>query len=71
MTLCLADYLQKQRQEALGAVNKWYCSQFYGYEVNDPEALLKYYIKHGGAHHFRQEHHSEAVHSQTPPKGQP
>ena len=50
------EYLDRQKQEALGPVNKWYCSQFYGYEVNDPECLLCYYIKHGGASNFRQEH---------------
>ena len=52
----LADILGKQCQEALGPVNKWYCSQFHGYEVTDPEVLLAYYIKHGGASHFRSQH---------------
>jgi hypothetical protein len=56
MGICFSDYLDQQRREALGPVNKWYCSQFYGYEVNDPETLLTYYIKHGGALRFRQEH---------------
>jgi hypothetical protein len=54
--ICLTDYLHQQQQEALGPVNKWYCSQYYGYEINDPEKLLSYYIKHGGASHFCQEH---------------
>ena len=53
---CLSDYLDQQRQEALGPVNKWYCSQYYGYEVTDPNILLAYYIKHGGASHFCTEH---------------
>lgn len=50
----IADMLRDQMREALGPVNKWYCSQFYGYEVTDSEVLLKYYIKHGGAQHFRE-----------------
>jgi hypothetical protein len=56
MGICFSDFLDQQRREALGPVNKWYCSQFYGYEVNDPETLLAYYIKHGGASRFREEH---------------
>jgi len=52
----LSEFLENQRREALGSVNKWYCSQFHGYEVNDPEVLLAYYIRHGGALHFRREH---------------
>ncbi len=54
----IVEFLGKQMQEALGSVNKWYCSQYYGYEVNDPETLLAYYIKHGGAVHYREQHQS-------------
>jgi hypothetical protein len=61
MGICFSDYLDQQRREALGPVNKWYCSQFYGYEVHDPETLLAYYIKHGGASHFAQEHCCELM----------
>ncbi len=52
----LVDFLDEQRREALGPVNKWYCSQHFGYEVQDPDILLAYYIKHGGAQHYRQAH---------------
>jgi hypothetical protein len=52
----LVDFLDEQRREALGPVNKWYCSQHFGHEVQDPDILLAYYIKHGGAQHFRQAH---------------
>ena len=41
-----------QLAEALGPVNRWFCSQAYGYPVQDPELLLKYYIKSGGAADF-------------------
>jgi hypothetical protein len=41
-----------QLAEALGPVNRWFCSQAYGYAVTDPELLLKYYIKSGGASDF-------------------
>lgn len=56
MTNRLAESLEQQQREALGSVNKWYCSQFYGYEVTDPETLVRYYIKHGGAMNYRQVH---------------
>jgi len=56
-------FLDEQKREALGPVNRWYCSQHYGYEVNDPETLLAYYIKHGGAYHYRQEHRFDPAQS--------
>jgi hypothetical protein len=43
---------RKQLAEALGSVNRWYCSQAYGCTVTDPETLLRYFIKNGGAHDF-------------------
>ena len=42
----------EQVKEALGDDNRWFCSQYYGYKVTDPEILLEYYIKHGGAEKF-------------------
>ena len=62
------EYLERQMQEALGPVNKWYCSQYYGYEIHDPECLLRYYIQPGGASNFCRQHVSEVAehpHSQT------
>ena len=59
MSMTMAEYLQRQMQEALSDENKWHCSRHYGYEVRDPEKLLAYYIKHGGATHFCQAHMSE------------
>jgi hypothetical protein len=56
----MSEFLDEQRREALGPVNKWFCSQFHGYEVTDPECLIAYYIKHGGAKHFRQIHGDES-----------
>ena len=50
VTMRMCEYLERQMQEALGPVNKWYCSQYYGYEIQDPECLLRYYIQHGGHH---------------------
>ena len=55
----MSDYLKQQLWEALGPVNKWYCSQYHGYEVTSPDQLLAYYIKHGGARQFRQRHADE------------
>ena len=48
----LKEHLQMQLAEALGPVNRWYCSQFYGREITDPDELVEYYIKHGGAEAF-------------------
>ena len=48
----LREHLRMQLDEAFGPVNRWYCSQYYGREVDDRETLLQYYIKHGGASHF-------------------
>ena len=50
----MSSFLEQQKREALGADNKWFCSQFYGYEVTNPDQLLSYYIKNGGACNYRQ-----------------
>ena len=44
--------LRSQLAEALGPVNRWFCSQAYGRPVDDPETLLVYYIRNGGAADF-------------------
>src|SRR3989442_15287300 len=41
-----------QLAEALGALNRWYCSQTHGRQVDDGELLVIYYIKSGGAADF-------------------
>jgi hypothetical protein len=41
-----------QLAEAVGPVNRWYCSQAYCRRVEDPELLLVYFIKSGGAKDF-------------------
>src|SRR4051812_8213197 len=46
--------LRMQLAEAFGPVNRWYCSQAYGREVEDRELLLIYFIKSGGAKDFAQ-----------------
>ncbi|HEX4054975.1 MAG TPA: hypothetical protein VHX86_11980 [Tepidisphaeraceae bacterium] len=51
---------QIQLAEAFGAVNRWYCSQFYGRNVDDRELLLHYYIRSGGAADFARRY-SQAV----------
>jgi len=66
----LSEYLDEQLHEALGAVNKWFCSQYYGYEVTSPELLLTYYIKHGGASHFHQAHRMDFLEVSTVPSPQ-
>src|SRR4051812_16880094 len=41
-----------QMGEALGAVNRWYCAQGYGREVQEDELLIRYFIRSGGAADF-------------------
>lgn len=41
-----------QLAEALGPVNRWYCSHAYRQKVEDAELLLAYYISSGGAADF-------------------
>lgn len=41
-----------QLEEALGCHNRWFCCQFYGREITDPNTLLAYFIKSGGAADF-------------------
>ena len=56
LTTCnreLSEYVCRQLGEALGADNRWFCSQHYCREVTEPDVLLEYYIKHGGAERFR------------------
>jgi len=55
----LSEYMRGQVQEACSETNKWYCSQYFGYEVRDPKTLVEYYIKHGGTQSFAQRHQRE------------
>jgi hypothetical protein len=44
--------LRMQLAEALGHVNRWYCSQAHGYPVDDPDLLICYFVRSGGAKDF-------------------
>jgi hypothetical protein len=44
--------VRKQLAEALGPVNRWYCSQAHRRPIDDPETLLAYFIRSGGAYDF-------------------
>jgi hypothetical protein len=44
--------IRLQLNEAFGPLNRWFCSEAYGREIDDPELLLIYYIKSGGAEDF-------------------
>jgi hypothetical protein len=57
--ITLREYLRRQLEEGCSAENRWYCSEFYGYEVTDPQVLLEYYIKHGGSKDFADGHRNE------------
>ena len=52
--MTLREHLQRQIEAALGPENRWYCSEFFGREITDPDLLLEYFIKHGGADFFGQ-----------------
>jgi hypothetical protein len=41
-----------QLAEVFGPVNRWFCSQAFGREIREPEMLLIYYIRSGGAADF-------------------
>ena len=34
---------------AMGRENRWYCSEYFGYEVSDPAVLWDYYKRAAGA----------------------
>jgi hypothetical protein len=65
----LKQHLTCQVEAALGSENRWYCSEFYGREITDPDVLLEYFIKHGGAEHFGapRAHAHEAHEAHGPP----
>jgi hypothetical protein len=44
--------LRLQLEEALGSHNRWFCSQFHRREIRNPEILLSYFIRSGGAADF-------------------
>lgn len=44
--------VELQLAEALGALNRWFCSEAYGREIDNEELLVIYYIKSGGAEDF-------------------
>lgn len=44
--------VRTQLAEALGPVNRWYCSMYYDRMIDDPELLIQYFIKSGGARNF-------------------
>ena len=50
---------QKQIDEALGPVNRWYCSEYFRREITDPNKLIEYYIRHGGAVDFAKRHRGD------------
>ena len=45
--------VELQFAEAFGDKNRWFCSQSHGRKIEDPEVLLAYYIKNGGAADFQ------------------
>lgn len=44
--------VELQLAEALGPINRWFCSEAHGRAVDDQELLLVYYIRSGGAADF-------------------
>jgi hypothetical protein len=41
-----------QLNEAVGDLNRYYCSQAHGYDIHEEEKLVRYYVKSGGAKDF-------------------
>jgi hypothetical protein len=50
--LVMTYRVRLQLAEALGPLNRWFCSEAHGRKVDDPESLMLYYIKSGGAADF-------------------
>jgi len=44
--------LRVQLVEALGQLNRWYCSQKAGRMIENPDELLAYFVRSGGAADF-------------------
>lgn len=44
--------LRLQLTEAFGPDNRWFCSQAYGQPIDDPDLLITYFIRSGGAEDF-------------------
>ena len=57
----LSDYLRKQLEEALGPDNRWLCAQHHDRIIDEPDLLLEYYIKHGGAERFRRRFQNDGL----------
>jgi len=43
-----SDFAERY-DRAMGVVNRWYCSEFYGRDVRDPVILWDYYMRHAGS----------------------
>jgi hypothetical protein len=41
-----------QLAEAFGPINRWFCSETHQRAIDDPELLLRYYVRSGGARDF-------------------
>lgn len=50
--MSLNEHNRSQIEAAMSADNRWHASRHYGREISDPETLLRYFIKHGGAESF-------------------
>ena len=55
----LREWLTLQKVEALGDVNRYYFHLFFGREPKNDDELIMYYIEHGGAKTFRDQHQTE------------
>src|SRR5689334_17059789 len=60
----MGSRLRIQLAEAFGPVNRWYCSQQHGYPVTDPNLLLTYFVRSGGAEDFA-DRYDEAMSAQN------
>lgn len=51
IVLSFREYLRRQKEEALGAYNMYFCWQKMGHSPNESEAVW-YYIESGGSSNF-------------------
>ena len=62
----LSKDLKNQFKEAMSEKNRYYCCQYYKQEITNPEILLRYYIKFGGAENYRKSQQVESNHRASP-----
>lgn len=57
--MTMKEWMERQKVEALGEVNRYYFHEHYGRDANSDNELMMYYIEHG-AEIFSELHRNES-----------